>query len=79
MIAKGLDMLQAQTSAKLDPAKVAMVGDTLDTDIQAGDMAGIISVFVTETGVHTLEDLPNYPNIDPTCYSGDVSGLIHDQ
>eukprot|EP00756_Hemistasia_phaeocysticola_P049290 Hpha_TRINITY_DN23748_c0_g1::TRINITY_DN23748_c0_g1_i1::g.93211::m.93211 len=78
MISQGLKMLQALLPAgsSLDPTKVAMVGDTLDTDILAANRAGIASVLVTQTGVHNLHDLPAYPGIVPTCAAPNVGGLV---
>jgi 4-nitrophenyl phosphatase len=39
---------------------VAIIGDRLDTDIEAGHAAGITTVLVL-TGVHRLDDIPRFP------------------
>jgi 4-nitrophenyl phosphatase len=39
---------------------VAIIGDRLDTDIEAGHAAGITTVLVL-TGVHRIEDIPRFP------------------
>jgi 4-nitrophenyl phosphatase len=40
----------------IDPSDTAIVGDNLDTDIQAGIRAGIRSIFVL-TGIHSMKDI----------------------
>jgi 4-nitrophenyl phosphatase len=40
--------------------EVAIIGDRLDTDIEAGEAAGITTVLVL-TGVHRVEDIPRFP------------------
>jgi ribonucleotide monophosphatase NagD (HAD superfamily) len=42
------------------PLDTIMVGDRLDTDIQAGNTAGMLSVMVL-TGVSTRDDLARFP------------------
>lgn len=48
-------LLAAAQSAGLDPAECVMVGDTIDTDIQAAHAAGMRSILVL-TGNATQED-----------------------
>lgn len=81
MIEKGLELLEAlrpKGSKPLDPSKVAMIGDTLNTDIAAGNSGNIASILVTKTGFHNVADLKYYPGVVPTCVSDDVGKLIHD-
>lgn len=59
------------SSGKL--SKIAIVGDTLNTDILAGNQAGILSVFVL-SGVHTKDDIPYY-KVTPTCILENVGGI----
>ncbi len=40
--------------------EVAIIGDRLDTDIEAGAAAGITTVLIL-TGVHRLDDIPAFP------------------
>jgi 4-nitrophenyl phosphatase len=40
--------------------EVAIIGDRLDTDIEAGNAAGIQTILIL-TGVHRLEDVPRFP------------------
>jgi 4-nitrophenyl phosphatase len=40
--------------------EVAIIGDRLDTDIEAGEAAGITTVLIL-TGVHRVEDIPRFP------------------
>ncbi|KAL0248918.1 hypothetical protein GEMRC1_004152 [Eukaryota sp. GEM-RC1] len=41
----------------VSPEQVCMIGDRLNTDILAGKRAGVATIFVSETGVHSLKDL----------------------
>jgi len=56
-----------------DMTRLAIVGDTLNTDIQAGNDAGIISLLVT-SGIHDRDDLPFYKAV-PTCILDDVGDI----
>ena len=78
MIDRGIAMLRDQLppgSPPLDRRRVALVGDTLDTDIKAANLAGIDSVLVTKTGTHTLADLRSYPGVTPGCAVANVGEL----
>eukprot|EP00760_Papus_ankaliazontas_P030892 PhM_4_TR508/c0_g1_i1/m.42375/K02566/nagD; NagD protein len=65
MVGPALAMLRAQ-GASGDPRRTAIVGDTLNTDIAAGTLAGLLSVFVL-SGVNTVADQPYFPEAVPNC------------
>jgi 4-nitrophenyl phosphatase len=46
--------------AGLAPHEIAIIGDRLDTDIEAGAAAGISTILVL-TGVHQVSDVPHFP------------------
>jgi hypothetical protein len=71
-ILPGIELLKQQGSSG-DLSRIAMVGDTLNTDILAGNQAGIQSVFVL-SGVHTEEDLKYY-DVHPTCILNNVGEI----
>lgn len=41
----------AKTGVKVDPARTAMIGDTIRTDIKGGNNAGVKTILCVETGV----------------------------
>jgi 4-nitrophenyl phosphatase len=51
---------QAMDRLGVSPAEAVMVGDRLDTDILAGNRAGMLTVLVL-TGVSTREEIPTAP------------------
>jgi 4-nitrophenyl phosphatase len=53
-----------------DKATTAIIGDRLDTDILAGNRAGIRTILIL-TGVHQIADLPNFEG-KPDCIVGDL-------
>jgi ribonucleotide monophosphatase NagD (HAD superfamily) len=67
-----LDLLRAQGWSG-DPSRVAIIGDTLNTDIAAGNKADMISIFVL-SGVHTEADLKFY-SYTPTCILDNVGDI----
>jgi len=67
-----MDLLQAQ-GWKPEESSVAIVGDTLNTDIKAGKLAGIFSIFVL-SGIHDTSDLPYYPD-KPNCILSNVGEI----
>ena len=50
----------AIASLGVDRSRVAIVGDRLDTDVLAGNRAGISTVLIL-TGVHMVADVPAFP------------------
>ena len=55
-------------------ATTAMLGDRLDTDIQGGANAGVITIMVT-TGVNTVEDV-EHSSVKPTLLFDGLPALI---
>jgi 4-nitrophenyl phosphatase len=53
-----IDLAIERIGARKD--EVAIIGDRLDTDIEAGEAAGITTVLVL-TGVHQVQDIPRFP------------------
>jgi 4-nitrophenyl phosphatase len=53
-----------------DKATTAIIGDRLDTDVLAGNRAGIGTVLIL-TGVHQIADLPNFEG-KPDCIVSDL-------
>jgi 4-nitrophenyl phosphatase len=53
-----IDLAIERIGARKD--EVAIIGDRLDTDIEAGAAAGIATVFVL-TGVHRVDDIGRFP------------------
>ncbi len=53
-----IDLAIERMGARKD--EVAIIGDRLDTDVEAGAAAGITTVLVL-TGVHRLADVPHFP------------------
>jgi len=76
MIEGGIQQLRMQ-GFRGGKKNVAMVGDRLDTDIIAGVLANISSIFVL-SGVHSLGDMSAYPDAVPSCILPSV-GEIPDQ
>ena len=62
---------------KLEKDRVLMVGDRLDTDILFGINGGVRTLFVTETGINSREDVEK-TGIRPTYITTDVSKMMED-
>merc|ERR1712241_109692 len=78
MYAKALGRLQWQAgpeAARLEPGHIAMVGDTLGTDILGGQSYGAKTIWVTRTGFDSLDDLKYFPHVSPTCHVPSVKEL----
>lgn len=60
---------------KLDPARVLMVGDRLDTDILFGIKTQVQTLFVSETGISNRKDVEKL-GIRPTFIADDVACMV---
>lgn len=67
-------LLQAAKQLGADPPKTVMVGDRLDTDILAGERAGMLTVLLL-TGVSSHEDIDG-GDIVPDLVFDDLSALL---
>jgi len=68
-------LLDASTTRMgISPLDTVMVGDRLDTDIQAGNTAGMLSVMVL-TGVSTRDDLTRF-DATPDIICADLPALL---
>merc|ERR1719272_2388546 len=77
MFPKAMDLLQLQHPLPhLDRKRIAMVGDTLNTDIKGGQGFGMKTIFFSETGVHHMSDLKYYPEVHPRCHFPGVRELV---
>jgi len=65
----------ALEAAKLDPRRVLMVGDRLDTDVLFGLRGGVDALLVTATGIHNLDDVKR-TGIVPTFALDDVTQML---
>ena len=74
MMAAGIKLLKQQ-GFDGDNLHVLMVGDRFDTDIAAGNMAGVRTCLVT-SGCHQLHDQVAYPEFRPDFYAGSVANLV---
>ena len=68
MIREGLDILDAHSKSTI------MIGDRMDTDIQAGAEAGLGTILVL-SGVARAEDVSRYP-FQPSRIVDSVADLI---
>eukprot|EP00759_Apiculatamorpha_spiralis_P059160 PhF_6_TR9727/c0_g1_i2/m.14975/K02566/nagD; NagD protein len=73
MMGPALSMLRAQ-GASGDRKRTVMIGDTLSTDIAAGDAAGLLSIFVL-SGVNTKAEMSKFPTFVPTCVLDNVGEI----
>jgi len=68
-------MQLAMEKFQLDPARLLMVGDRLDTDILFGTKSGVKTLFVHDTGVNNMADVEN-GNIKPTYILPNVTKMV---
>ena len=59
----------------LDPARVLMIGDRLDTDILFGLRGGVQTLFVAETGINRRRDIERL-DIRPTFIADNVACMV---
>eukprot|EP00929_Paragymnodinium_shiwhaense_P051556 TRINITY_DN25927_c0_g2_i1.p1 TRINITY_DN25927_c0_g2~~TRINITY_DN25927_c0_g2_i1.p1 ORF type:complete len:390 (+),score=29.32 TRINITY_DN25927_c0_g2_i1:88-1257(+) len=60
----------------VEPSHMAMVGDTLNTDVMGGGWYGATTIWFNETGFHHMKDLQYYPDARPTCHVPGVRELL---
>merc|ERR1719264_1657736 len=65
-----------QSLLEADASQLAMVGDTLNTDILGGARYGATTIWFNETGFHHTSDLQFYPEARPTCHLPGVWALL---
>lgn len=59
----------------VDPDRILMVGDRLDTDILFGFNTNVQTLFVSETGIHGRADIERM-KIQPTFVAPDVTCMV---
>lgn len=65
----------AIAECQLDPSRVLMVGDRLDTDILFGEKCKVDTLFVTKTGINKRQDMDKL-NIYPHYFADNVACMV---